>query len=161
MPFLDTGWAGWTDWAWSSGRPRPLWTQAPNCLPPPVPMKQRLPKQVGTHLAAQNHASSLSHCYAVRGPAGPAGFCALGPPRPKSRCWPSCVPTWRRWGESAHVVTFFWSAESGSTRLYDRGPYFLAGRQLLEAWPPFPDSWPSSRNSSSDALPAFSLANSL
>lgn len=89
----------------------------PRLLTTTVPMKQRLPKQVGTHLAAQNHASSLSHCSVVRGPARLAGFPALGPPRPKSRCWPGCVPTWRRWGESAHVVTLFWLAESGSTRL--------------------------------------------
>lgn len=63
------------------------------------------------------------------------------------------IPTWAL-GESAHVVTLFWLAEPGSTRLYDRGPYFLAGCQLLEGPGTFltPDA---SCNSSSDIYLPF------
>ena len=45
MPFLDAGWAGWSDLARSGRRPRPLWTRAPNCLPPPAPTKQSVAAQ--------------------------------------------------------------------------------------------------------------------
>ena len=64
-------------------------------------------------------------------------------------------------GESLPMWSLF-SGQLSPGPLYYRteGPISLPA---VSSWRPgtFPDSWPSSRYRSSDALPAFSLANSL
>ena len=61
------------------------------------------------------------------------------------------LPTWSLFSGRLSPVPLDYRTE---------GPISLPA---VSSWRPgtFPDSWPSSRNSSSDALPAFSLANSL